>query len=312
MSCLTITSRRPPPLTHMIDKFWEVRELINSWNLNMYKYYIPSWVCCLDESVSIWINRWTCPGWIFIPRKPHPFGNEYHTIADGLTNILFWAEIVEGKDAPNFPVPFEEKGQTSGLLLRLTRGIWQSGRVVILDSGFCVLQGIVELMKKGVYSSALIKKRKYWPKLIKGAKIDAEMVRHEIGKTASINGTLDNIKYNIFCLKEPDYVCKLMSTYGGLCPPGRERKGTARTCDDGSVVKFTYDEPWANHFDYRHCVDNHNNLRHSKPSLEETWRTFRWAIRVLAFFLGLSEVNTFLIFRYFVWTKEERLTLQQF
>ena len=121
---------------------------------------------------------------------------------------------------------------------------------------------------------ALIKKRKYWPTLIKGAKIDSEMICHEIGTTASINGTLDNIIYTIFCLKEPDYVCKLMSTYDGLCAPSREQKGTARTCDDGFVVKFTYDEPWANYFDYRHCVDDHNNLRHSKPSLEETWQTF--------------------------------------
>ena len=106
---------------------------MSMWNGNMYRYYIPSWVYCLDESVSIWINRWTCPGWIFIPRKPHPFGNEYHTIADGLNNILFWVEIVEGKDAPNIPVEFEKKGKTAGLLLRLTKGIWQSGRVVILN-----------------------------------------------------------------------------------------------------------------------------------------------------------------------------------
>ena len=77
-------------------------------------------------------------------------------------------------------------------------------------------------MKKGVFSSALIKKRKYWPKLIKGAKIDMAMISNEIGTTASINGTLDNIKYNIFCLKQPAYVCKRMSTYGGLCTPSRE------------------------------------------------------------------------------------------
>ena len=122
--CLCITCRTPPPLSHMVDKFWEVRELINTWNTNMFKHYIPSWICCLDESVSIWNNQWTCPEWIFIPCKPHPFGNEYHTIADGLTNILFWVEIVQGKDAPNFPVEFNKKGKIVGLLLRLTRGIW--------------------------------------------------------------------------------------------------------------------------------------------------------------------------------------------
>ena len=37
-----------------------------------------------------------------------------------------------------------------------------------------------------------------------------------------------------------------------------------------------------------------------------------WELRVFAFFLALSEVNTFLIFQYFVWTKEENLNLHQF
>ena len=32
----------------------------------------------------------------------------------------------------------------------------------------------------------------------------------------------------------------------------------------------------------------------------------------MAFFLALSEMNTFLIFQYFVWNNEERLTLHQF
>ena len=58
------------------------------------------------------------------------------------TNVLFRVEIVEGKDAPNIPVEFDAKGKTGGLLLRLTRGIWSSGRVIILDSSFCVLQRI--------------------------------------------------------------------------------------------------------------------------------------------------------------------------
>ena len=150
IACLCITCQTPPPLlSHMVDKFWEVRDLISTWNnKNMYIHYIPSCIYCLDESVSIWTNRWTYPRWIFIPHKPRQFVNEYHTIADGLTNILFRVEIVEGKDAQNFWVDFDEKGKISGLLLRLTRGIWQSGRVIILDSGFCVLQSIVELMKK--------------------------------------------------------------------------------------------------------------------------------------------------------------------
>ena len=41
-----------------------------------------------------------------------------------------------------------------------------SGRLVIMDSGFCVLLALTELLLVGVYSSAVIKKRRYWAKYI--------------------------------------------------------------------------------------------------------------------------------------------------
>jgi hypothetical protein len=93
---LVFTSEQPPAFR---DKFWQIREMVGAWNANM-KEFIAGWVLCLDESMSIWLNRWTCPGWIFCPRKPHPFGNEYHTACCGLSGIMFSIELVEGKDAP--------------------------------------------------------------------------------------------------------------------------------------------------------------------------------------------------------------------
>jgi hypothetical protein len=76
-----------------------------------------------------------------------------------------------GKDKPEqFEAQYErEEGKTSSLLARLTRSIWHSGKVVILDSGFCVLQALINLKKKrGLYAGAVIKKRKYWSKFIQG------------------------------------------------------------------------------------------------------------------------------------------------
>ena len=52
--------------------------------------------------------------------------------------------------------------------MRLTEPVWGTGKNVVLDSGFCVLQGLIELKKKGVYAHALIKKRQYWPKHVPG------------------------------------------------------------------------------------------------------------------------------------------------
>ena len=56
---------------------------------------------------------------------------------------------MEGKDVPCAAGPKEHNnlGKTVGLLLHLTEPIHNTGKVVILDSGFCVLKGIVELKK---------------------------------------------------------------------------------------------------------------------------------------------------------------------
>ena len=79
-------------------------------------------------------------------------------------------ELHEGKDCPTqlHNKEFDEMGKTIGTLLRLTKLVWGSGNIFVLDSGFCVLRAIIELKKKGVFAAALIKKRPYWPKYIPG------------------------------------------------------------------------------------------------------------------------------------------------
>jgi hypothetical protein len=155
--CLTFTDTIP--LAYR-DKFWQVRQMIRAWNENMANRFVTAWVMCLDESMSIWHNTWTCPGWIFCPRKPHPFGNEYHTTCCGLYNILFSIEIVEGKDAPSqVDVPYSPHGKTVGLLMRMLKSYFHTGKYAVLDSGFCVLKGIIKLREMGLFACALIKKR---------------------------------------------------------------------------------------------------------------------------------------------------------
>ena len=75
-------------------------------------------------------------------------------------------ELVEGKDSPSEIIPkYNNQGKTVGLLLRVLEPIFTRGNVVILDSGFCVLKGIVELKKRGVYASALIKNGSIGPNI---------------------------------------------------------------------------------------------------------------------------------------------------
>lgn len=265
------------------DRFHRVRQMIAAWNENMTECFLPSWVSCLDESMSPWTTRWTCPGWMFVPRKPHPIGNEYHSVCCGETGIMWGIELVEGKDAPPERPrdPTNEHGKTCGLLLRMCKPIYMRGMVVILYSGFCVLKGLIELSKKGVCASAVIKKRKYWPRHVPGFEMDERMRQEgvQVGDTNSLAGNLDGVDYDLLCVRDVEFVMKLMFTHGGLTVPSNaetKRRKIKRRDGTPETLLFKCQEPWHNHYLCRHAVDDHNNMRHSDISFEETWVTHRW------------------------------------
>ena len=105
-------------------------------------------------------------------------------------------------------------GPTIGLLLLMLAPIFNLGFMVIIDLGFCVLEAIIELCKKGVFASALIKKRQYWQKYFRGKEIKEHFAEKEIGATNSWAGKMDDVPFHVFSMKESDYVMSLMSTYG--------------------------------------------------------------------------------------------------
>ena len=305
---ICFTDRPAPAYT---DRFWEVRQMMEEWRRNMKEFFYPSWILCLDKSMSIWMSKYTCPGWVFCPRKPHPFGNEYHTICCAESGILFDFEIVEGNDHPCDmpPVEFSNTGKTAGLLLRLTKSVHHSARYVVLDSGFCVLQALVELQKVGVFAGALIKKRRFWPALVPGNVIDQHFDGKEVGSVNSVGGSLDGVKYNIWAMKDAGYVAKIMGTASGLIY--REERQHYREVD-GRRVQFKYTEPFSLHYAYRHLIDDHNNKRHAVPLIEGTLRTQRWAMRVFQYCIATSEVNMFLGQKHFVWDGDKKQTVLDF
>ena len=140
-----------------------------------------------------------------------------------LSVILWQMELLEGKNSPSEIIPkFNNQGKTVGLLLCVFEPIFGKGMVVILDSGFCVLKGIVELKKRGIYASALIKKRKYWPKYIKRDIIRQHFDDKTVGDCDSWKGNMDQVPFYVYAMKEPDYVMSLMLTYGTNLQSGKE------------------------------------------------------------------------------------------
>ena len=240
-----------------------------------------------------------CPGFMVVPRKPHPFGNEYHTICDGDQGrpILWWAKIQEGKDRPKksdgswaFRSEFEVSGnsKTVVLMLEMTEPIHGSGKVVTMDSGFCVSAGILAMHAHGVYGQALIKKRgRYWPRGVPGAFIDNHFRNKGIGEKETLVQNIDGINFLIHCQKEEKYVTKMMCTYGLIA----DTEHITYRRINGEWKSFPYPEVISRHMKAKHWVDDFNNRRHDPICLADTFRTKWWPHRQFTFILGVAEAN---------------------
>ena len=278
-----------------LDRFFEVRQMWDYFNEHYDEEYISSHLSTLDESVAVWLDQHG-PGFMFIPRKPHPFGNEYHTIADVETTMTYRMECVEGKDRPAQlgPKEYDDKGKTVGVMLRLTKPLHHTGKIVEQDSGFCVFEGIAAQHQMGVYGDALIKKRRYWPKHVPGSEIDAAMADADIGTVRTLQGKVLEQDVYIHCLKEEEYVTKIMSTHGShqlVLNHMTTRSFRNPATGQQSTTSFAYFDPFSRYFRARHSVDDNNNRRHQPISIETTWATKWWANRQQGFHLAVAAVN---------------------
>ena len=231
--------------------------MLDCWNKNMTTNFSPSWINCIDESMSKWVNEYSCPGFMFVPRKPWPFGNEYHDAGCAESDIIWSLDLHEGKDRPTklSPKEFDDLGKMTGLLLRLTKPVWSTGKVFVLDSGFCVLKAIVELRNKGLFAASLIKKRRYWPKYIPGNDIIQHFVDKEVGHCDALVGKMNGVPFHVHAMKEPDYVMMLMSTYRTLTRMGKTKKRHYTENSIKKVTEFKYPEVVFDHYHYRDMID---------------------------------------------------------
>ena len=303
-SAMRYTSIDPPPF---VDRFHDVREMIDAFN-DHYSGpdgYSPSWLNCLDESMNSFLNKF-CPGFMSVPRKPHPLGNEYHSICDGDGGkpIMWRIKIQEGKDRPKkpdgswaFPSKFEgtntKNGQkytkTSTLMCEMTENIHGTGKIVSMDSGFCVTAGILHMHAHGVFGQSLIKKRKYWPKHVPGDLIDRHFEGKPLGHAETYRQVIDGVTFNVHCTRDDRFVTKMMSTHGLLEPVNDHT--TYRQERNGTWVKFNYTEYLSRHNRSKHWVDDVNNRRHDPIGLEQVWHTKWWPTRQFTFICSVAEAN---------------------
>jgi hypothetical protein len=123
----------------------------------------------------------------------------------------------------------------------------------------------------------------------------------EVGDCHTIQGVMEGTTYNLWGMKEPDYIMWMMATGRPLDANESCRMASHRWNNGGVEVDrtFQYKCPFDWNFWYWHVVDDHNNLRHGLPSIEDSWKTTRWEISVFSFILVIIKVNAFLCLRHF-------------
>ena len=63
---------------------------------------------------------------------------------------------------------------------------FSTGRYVIIDSGLCVLKGLIQLSKKVIFACYVINKRRYWPYMVPGKEIEDHFGELEVGEKDAI------------------------------------------------------------------------------------------------------------------------------
>ena len=147
-----------PP--HYVDMFFHAWKLVEAWNVNTSTNFNPGWISCLDKSMMIWKNIFG-PGWVVLFRNPHPFNNGWHTICCAMSVVVFFVELVEGKDRTKERGNTEFKadfGENGGMMMWMKKQLFGIGKDVVMGSRFCVLKGIVGMLAHGVYGTTATNK----------------------------------------------------------------------------------------------------------------------------------------------------------
>jgi hypothetical protein len=292
------------------DRFSEVRGMWDAVNQHWEQFGIlPGWLCCADESMASFISKF-CPGFTNIKRKPRPRGNCLHSIADAITKILFKLVLQEGKDRPAHSPPqkfqhlFPDGGVVGALMMQLAEPLFHSGSIVIHDAGFACIPGLIQLKKRGVFSSCLIKKKAHWPKFTNGAANTTHMANKTIGSADAIQGEFGTEQYHVYMMQDSKFTLQLAATYGTL-----ERKGPDKRRRHPETLQlhtFKYPDAIADYYQGRHAVDDHNHYRQGIASIEDGWATKKYHHRMFAVMLGMCETNAKLAHDHFKGVTEDR------
>ncbi len=209
--------------------------------------------------------------------------------------MIISMELVEGARVDSHKEFREEWGATTACTLKLVKEWFETGRVVVGDAWFGSYKTCVALLQKGLYSVMNLKNNSaLFPKKELKAKVENRGDVHHVG--VKIHGRpAPNMVYGSIH-KDVQPMTLVHTT--GMSVPGTVRVRRWWKFKDGRIMrnKYVLDQPDV-HSIYRgkfSTVDVFNKLALGPHSLQKSFKTKDWRMRIFQCTLGFSVTNAYL------------------
>ncbi len=227
-NCTSFKSlQQSPTLTRILPHLWMSSAMSFKWLTNS---TITTSKITSPLGWTVWMKTWA-PGLTSTAQVSClsqgsciQEGKKYCSITDGdqEKQIMWGIKLQDGKDQPmdqnnnpHYPTEFENYTQSSTLMLYMTKPIHNTGKIVTIDSRFCIAVGILVLHYIGVYRQASIEKwRRYWPKNVLGNEFEEYMKDKELGLAETYKQCIERKDFLVHCQQDSCYLTKLWAWMG--------------------------------------------------------------------------------------------------
>jgi hypothetical protein len=246
-----------------------------------------------------------------VPRKPHPIGQEFKSLADYHTSCILRIDTT----CDPKPKEFDDEPGMRNLLAtvkRLVKPWFSSGRTVIADSWFGSPDAIMMLQKLGLYSIMHVTKRRYWPRGMPSTDI-TQQVEDSQGSHYTMYKRCNDGEKIFTCAYRDTKIKAFVSSCGTTILDHYKsiqgRDGSLTDIKRPQVVseyemhksKFPFYKEKIHIIliDFVGSVDTANNRRDNLTSYHDIISNDRWEMRFLGFILGICEANAFSCYKTF-------------
>jgi len=304
---------RPVGVTSEQHRWMLVDDFVSNFNSHRESQVVPSWVLCVDESISRWYGQggnWInlgLPMYISIDRKPEN-GCEIQDVACGESGIMMRLRLVKTPAASEL---LEHNGIPHGgnVLMSLVNPWALSDRVICADSFFASVSAAEALKRIGLRFIGVVKTatRKY-PLAYLSSR---DMVNRgdRVGVEARND---DGARLLAFVWMDRDrryFVSTASSISNGSDFVRHRWRQVDPTPDaDPERVELRVPQPKASEIYYGACglIDQHNRHRQSTLAIETKLPTKKWDMRVNLSILSMIIVDSWMVFEQATRTNESQ------